>query len=878
MPPLDHPWLSVLSFGFAAIAGACFVTFAQRWSPQTGQYFGRLLAGSIVIAFGWWSAVLLVQIALSPVPTTFSELDAALLAVPPLTGGIMAALLLETVSHPLRRVIGAAGALTAAALLPSVSIAMASLLGVTWLRLLLAAGLAFICLLPALVLISPARPSPWRNLGALLLLAVGILLPQVFRLAWWPADDGIAVTFDSTAWLGRVVTLNAGATVALFLLIRRLLGYDSAVRDAAADPGGELAARLQSANAEKDKLVHQQERRSEQIMQSANVGVFEWDIKSGKTRLSGTWATMLGYEDEQAAQLSQLPDPWRRLCHPQEAAMAQRLLRQLARGQHEQVACELRLRSARNTWRWVMVNSRVAEHHPDGSPQRVLGTLVDIDRLKRAEHRLLAERRLFASGPVIVLTFEAAPPHRLRQASFNLPEARGHPEQHQPVGEPLAALFHRDDADSLSELTARVIEQPGVPAQREVRVVRADFSWRWYVLHMVADRAETATLRAYLVDINRLKEAESNIAAHNLALQDMVKKMAETQHFMQTLQQFTELLQVCENDVESRQIITQGGPQLFPGWSGALTLAGVSGLMEVIASWGEPFTPERTDEADCWAVRRGHLHQSNAESSALSPVCGHFGGGPTLPPGINHAICAPLLKSFDRPGVLHLVAHRKMSDEELQAITWGAELFADALKLSLGNLRLRASLREQAVHDVMTDLFNRRYFDEVLNREVSRSERTGEGLILAIIDIDHFKAFNDTFGHEAGDRVLRTVAEQLQDFVRSYDIACRVGGEELAVIMPRAHIDEGFARLDQLRQEISGHRLTHNGVRLPAITVSMGVAELDGISADNLMRRADAALYAAKHEGRDRVTRWEPSMDPAFSSALAQGERRQTRH
>lgn len=878
MSNLDHPWLSVLSFGFAAIAGACFVTFAQRWSPQTGQSFGRLLAGSIVVAFGWWSAVLLIQLALSPLPPTLGELDAALLAVPPLTGGIMAALLLETSPQPLRRLLGAAGALTVAALLPSISIAQVNLIDMVWLRLLLATCLVFLCLFPALMLISPSRPSPWRNLGALLLVAIGILLPQIFRLAWWPSGHGAAVP-DGAAWLGRVVILDTGATVLLFLLIRRLLGYDSQSRGAAlAEPESELIAGLQAANVEKDNLAHRYERRCEQLMQSANIGTFDWEIKSDNVHLGGTWASMLDYEDEQAAELSRQPDLWRKLCHPQEVARAQRLLRQLARGQRDQAICELRLRSARNTWRWVMVNARVVEHLPDTSPQRVLGTLVDIDRLKRAEHMLLAERRLFASGPVIVLSFEAAPPHRLRQASSNLPEARGYPDHHSPLGEPLAMLFHRDDAGGLAELMARVIEQPGVPVQHEVRVVRVDNSWRWYVLHVVADRPETSALRAYLVDINRLKEAESNIAAHNQTLQGMVKKMAETQHFMQTLQQFTELLQICESDAESRQIITQGGPQLFPGWSGALTLAGVSGLMEVIASWGEPFTPQRTEEADCWAVRRGHLHQSSADSAALSPVCGHFGGGPTLPPGIQHAICAPLLKSFERPGVLHLVARHTVSTEEQHAVAWGAELFADALKLSLGNLRLRASLREQAVHDVMTDLFNRRYFDEVLNREVSRSERTGEGLMLGIIDIDHFKSFNDSFGHDAGDRVLRAVAEQLQDFVRSYDIACRVGGEELAVIMPRVHIDEGYARLNQLREEISSHRLTHNGVRLPAITVSIGIAELDGNSADSLMRRADAALYAAKHEGRNRVMRWDPSMDLAFSSALAQGERRPTRH
>jgi diguanylate cyclase (GGDEF)-like protein len=280
--------------------------------------------------------------------------------------------------------------------------------------------------------------------------------------------------------------------------------------------------------------------------------------------------------------------------------------------------------------------------------------------------------------------------------------------------------------------------------------------------------------------------------------------------------------------------------------------------MTVAASWGQPFTAQHAMEADCWAVRRGRLHQSSSdpEQHVLSPVCSHFGGNGALPPGIEHTICAPLLKSFDRPGVLHLVAHETLGEDALRAAGWRAETFADALKLSLGNLRLRTSLREQAVHDEMTDLFNRRYFDEALNRELSRSQRTGEGLILAMLDIDHFKNFNDNFGHEAGDEVLKKVAEQLRHFVRAYDIACRVGGEELAILMPRVHIDEAFARLNQLREEIGASMLSYNGTQLPPVTVSIGVADLDAGSPDDLLRRADTALYAAKNSGRNRVERW----------------------
>lgn len=507
------------------------------------------------------------------------------------------------------------------------------------------------------------------------------------------------------------------------------------------------------------------------------------------------------------------------------------------------------------------VNANLASRQQalDDEKQALIG-----EHEQRCEQLLRAERSLFASGPVIVLTFEGEPPHRLRQTSANLRETLGHPDQRLSAGQPLDALLHPDDAVQLVEAVHRAIEQPGAQAQCEVRLAKIDDSWPWFLLHVVAEPPNFGTLlRAYLVDINRLKEAESHAAEHNTALQEVVRKMGETQRFSETLQQLTELLQLCESEAESKQIIVQGGPQLFPHWSGALTFADDGGLMTVAASWGQPFTAQQSMEADCWAVRRGRLHQSsiNPEQHVLSPVCSHFGGDGALPSGIKYTICSPLLKSFDRPGVLHLVAYETMNEEELGAAAWRAETFADALKLSLGNLRLRTSLREQAVHDEMTELYNRRYFDEVLKRELSRSQRTGEGLILALLDIDHFKNFNDTFGHDAGDEVLKKVAEQLHHFARAYDIACRIGGEELAIIMPRAHIDEAFTRLSRLREKIGASVVLHKGVQLPAVTVSIGVADLASGSPDDLLRRADTALYAAKNGGRNRVMRWADELD-----------------
>ena len=880
MLDVQNPWLSAISFGLALLGSACFTYFYRAMrQAEEGSRPGQLLIDGAVVAIGWLGAALVARLAFSTPAAIAVDRDVALFLMMPAIGCSVLALHLATLPATARRTLGTAAVLTASALMIPLAGALAGDAGQDWdagspAGMAIAALLAFALLLPAVALLARRPPTFRHGAAATLLLAIGWLLPQLLRLTLSPTDASSAV-LGTTDGLTLLVSVDALAVSGLFVLSRRLISRAATRRlvqlDELRAANVDLTARQQVLEDECQAMASKEARHFELLLHSANVGTFDWDLLSGKVNYSGAWASMLGYDRRHSERLCQSSDLLRQLCHPRGLRQAQRLLLELSSGKRERAHCELRLRTVNDAWHWVLVNAQVVEWQPDGSPSRVLGTQVDINRIKRIEHLLLAEHSLFASGPVIILTFDAEPPHRLRQASSNLREALGHPEQRLSVGQTLDPLLHPDDIARLAESVTRAVGHPGAQAQCEVRLGKSDGGWLWYLLHIVAERSSVGKLlRAYLVDINRLKEAESHAADHNSALQEVVRKMGETQHFRETLQQLTELLQLCESEAESEQIIIQGGPQLFPRWSGALTFADDDGLMMVAASWGQPFMAQQSTEVDCWAVRRGRLHQSSVdpEQHVLSPVCSHFGGDGALPLGIEATICAPLLKSFDRPGVLHLVAHETMTEEDMHAAAWRAETFADALKLSLGNMRLRTSLRDQAVHDEMTELYNRRHFDEVLNRELSRSQRTDEGLILAILDIDHFKNFNDTYGHKAGDEVLKKVAEHLRRFVRAYDIACRVGGEELAIIMPRVHIDEAFARLNQLREEIGSCVLTYAGIELPAVTVSVGVAERDSGTPDDLMHRADTAMYAAKNGGRNRVMRWSAELDAGLPASV----------
>jgi diguanylate cyclase (GGDEF)-like protein len=169
--------------------------------------------------------------------------------------------------------------------------------------------------------------------------------------------------------------------------------------------------------------------------------------------------------------------------------------------------------------------------------------------------------------------------------------------------------------------------------------------------------------------------------------------------------------------------------------------------------------------------------------------------------------------------------------------------------------QLQEALREQAIRDPLTGLFNRRYLDETLLRELHRCQRNNEPLAVAMLDLDHFKHFNDAYGHDAGDSVLRAIGELLLGSLRGGDIACRYGGEELTVILPGSALDDARMRFEELRQAVTQLDLHYRDGELLAITVSIGLAaaEPEEMDAAALLSRADAALYQAKEQGRNRV-------------------------
>jgi diguanylate cyclase (GGDEF)-like protein len=178
------------------------------------------------------------------------------------------------------------------------------------------------------------------------------------------------------------------------------------------------------------------------------------------------------------------------------------------------------------------------------------------------------------------------------------------------------------------------------------------------------------------------------------------------------------------------------------------------------------------------------------------------------------------------------------------------------LWLNLVEIRkTESTLRHQALRDPLTGLFNRRFLDAGLAQQIMRSRRSGEPASLLMLDIDHFKNYNDEYGHEAGDAVLRAIGQLLQTQVRGGDVACRFGGEEFVILMPDAPLESAKERGRQILEAIRGLEIPHQGHLLPSVTASLGVAGFPAHASDaeGILEAADNALYVAKRTGRDRM-------------------------
>ncbi|HEY0502812.1 MAG TPA: GGDEF domain-containing protein [Lysobacter sp.] len=507
-----------------------------------------------------------------------------------------------------------------------------------------------------------------------------------------------------------------------------------------------------------------------------------------------------------------------------------------------------------------------------------------LDRIAALKHEAVAEARgyLLAGRSEARDRFWSVGGELQREADLLVDLVADHPEQHQRTIDLRQVLEQRMrlSAESIRAYQAEASTRAVAPAAvAAIRAGDSDIAQRLDRLRqeetmLLAARSRRAERSAWLVLLaagvgiplslllvghahrllareNRVRqEAEAAASASNAELSTTVAQLARLSDSMASLSHYSGMLQGASDAQELYEITSATFRRLFPGMSGLLYVIRASrDHAELVAQWGSivaPNDPSPTPHS-CWSVRRhGPYAMEDLRQGLRCPHIGRPSGAQDM-----HGLCIPLSAHGEVVGWVSLQGEGRgrVADESL------AVRLCEQLSLALANVRLRESLRHQAVRDALTGLFNRRYLEESLSREVARCQRRNQPLAVLMIDVDHFKAFNDRHGHAMGDAALSAFARLLKDRCRPEDIACRYGGEEFTLILPEADLAQALVRAEDIRASAALLRIGEPGETTLRIGVSIGVAIMPdhGDGGLELMRAGDRALYRAKNEGRDRV-------------------------
>ena len=408
--------------------------------------------------------------------------------------------------------------------------------------------------------------------------------------------------------------------------------------------------------------------------------------------------------------------------------------------------------------------------------------------------------------------------------------------------------------DVIQLLAAGQLQARGRPSARgdKLDAILADLN---SLASSLAGRIDQTVMERDALEVS-VRERVTELERVNAQLHRSLGALEKHNVEISLLSQMGDMLQSSLTPHEAYAIVAQFAGQLFPSDSGTLYVYSTSrDIIEDVAHWGQPAPHEPVfPPADCWALRRGRAYL--VEGGKAVVLCRHVSkeecdGGASL--------CVPMSAHGEILGMVHVcIGGAREAPDWAQYLAGQQRLLTTVVEhtsLAIANLKLRETMRSLSIRDQLTGLFNRRYLEESLERELRRAERLRGNLGVLMRDLDHFKQFNDTYGHEAGDMLLRELGDLLRAHVRGADIACRYGGEEFALILSEASLEVTYRRAQELLAAVRELTVHYHTQMLGRITISIGAAAYPqhGSSGDGLVRAADIALYRAKREGRDRL-------------------------
>ena len=504
----------------------------------------------------------------------------------------------------------------------------------------------------------------------------------------------------------------------------------------------------------------------------------------------------------------------------------------------------------------VLLNTDLIDFN--GQSNILLTSIRDISHMKQTEHALARERDFsntilnIAAISIVVLDRTGA----IIQFNRSCEQISGYPFS-EVSGKHLSEIDFFSPPITQERMNAFLENRHRAVYETEIRAKNGDlYLISWTFASMLDRFGKLDYIIATGIDITQQRHASEQLCLANEELAARIDELQERSDEMNLINEMGEQLQSCQNVEEACAISVQYIKRICPSCGGALYLIKESrNLAESFGTWGEkPNTELVFKPLDCWAIRRGRSHLVDAQHPGL--LCSHV-----IKPDAGNYLCVPLMVNGEAIGILHM-NHAEVDPQNFRNGTQYSEhkaqiitMVAEHIALALSNLKLKETLRQQSIRDALTGLYNRRYMEETLEREISRAEREKKSVGILMFDIDHFKRFNDLEGHDAGDALLRELGALLNRSIRGSDIVCRYGGEEFLVVLPGADKETARARAEEIRKSVKEMLVYHLGKPLAKCTVSIGVAAYpeNETSIERLLKLSDDALYRAKNEGRDRV-------------------------
>ena len=585
------------------------------------------------------------------------------------------------------------------------------------------------------------------------------------------------------------------------------------------------------------------------VLQASSEGFSDWNLLTDEIYFSPQFKLMLGYAEHE---FENSLDMWNSVIFEEDGEESWRLVDDYNNGTVDHFSITQRYRHRNGSTVYVLTN---VIHLKDAAGQvvRMVGSHLDITAISTMQEALQTSEMQLSS--VLNSSLDGIMAFRsVRDDADTIVDFEwllSNPTACDLMGRTEASLIGKRlleempsaREEGLFEGYVHTVET-GEPYQREFHYNHDGIeSWFENIAVKLGD-GFAVTLR----NVTTLKQSEQVLHQLNQQLEDRVSDLDQRHAEMVTLSEISDFLQACATVEEACHTITNLVETLFPDCAGGIFITRPSGnRLELVSSWGrQPCSNTDFEPHRCWGLRRGLMHYVGQDR--LSLRCHHIPANEATA-----TLCMPMMAQGVTLGLLFLSTETPGGLPEPKQHL--ARTLAEQVGMAIANLKLQETLQHQSIRDPLTELYNRRYLEETFTQEIVRAERKQHAIGVIMLDIDHFKRFNDTFGHDAGDFVLQQVGTLLKENVRNSDITCRYGGEEMTLILPEATLAETTARAEMLRAALSQLCPHHHGQSLGTITASFGVAAFPhhGSTVETLIKTADEALYRAKAAGRNQV-------------------------